>query len=108
MSRDHAIARIYCPPRSAMQSGKAKLGSWMLTFIPAEARKLDPLTGWFGSGDTQAQVRISFSSREAAEAYAKANGIRYEVEVAPPRPRTIKPKSYAENFRYGRSENWTH
>lgn len=107
MSRDHAIARIHCPPRSAMQSGKAKRGSWLLTFAPAEARKLDPLTGWFGSGDTRAQVRISFSSREAAEAYAKANGIRYEIEEAPA-PREIKPKSYAENFRYGRAENWTH
>ena len=29
---------------------------------------------------TRAQLRISFSSREAAEAYARANGIAYEVE----------------------------
>jgi len=107
MSRDLALARIYSPARSAMQSGKARGGGWILTFAPAEARKLDPLTGWFGSGDTRSQLRLSFSSREAAEAFARANGIAYEVEDAEA-PREIKPKSYAENFRYGRAENWTH
>ncbi|KAA2215205.1 ETC complex I subunit [Teichococcus oryzae] len=107
MSRDRAIARIHCPPRSAMQSGKAKSGGWVLSFAPAEPRRLDPLTGWTGSGDTRSQLRLSFSTREAAEAYAKAQGLRYEVEAAPAQ-REIKPKSYAENFRYGRAENWTH
>ncbi|EFH10591.1 ETC complex I subunit [Pseudoroseomonas cervicalis] len=107
MSRDLAIARIHRQPRSAMQSGKARNGQWMLVFAPAEARRQDPLTGWYGSGDTRAQLRISFASQEAAEAYARANNIPYEVE--PPRPEAaLKPKSYAENFRYGRAENWTH
>jgi len=107
MSRDAAIARIHSPPRSAMQSGRAKTEGWLLEFAPSESRKLDPLTGWFGSGDTRAQLRISFSTREAAEAYARANGIAYEVEQ-PKAAKEIKPKTYAENFRYGRSENWTH
>jgi hypothetical protein len=107
MSRDLAIARIHCPMGSAMQSGKAKTHGWILEFAPSERRKLDPVTGWFGSGDTRAQLRISFSSREAAEAYARANGIAYEIEDAPEAV-AIKPKTYAENFRYGRSENWTH
>ncbi|EHM02926.1 ETC complex I subunit conserved region [Acetobacteraceae bacterium AT-5844] len=107
MSRDVAIARIHCPPRSAMQSGKARTHSWMLEFAPAERRKLDPLTGWYGSGDTRTQLRLSFSTREAAEAYARANGLAYEVEDAP-KELAIKPKVYAENFRYGRTENWTH
>lgn len=107
MSRDVAIARIHCPPRSAMQSGKAKTQSWTLEFAPSEARRLDPLTGWYGSGDTRAQLRLSFSTREAAEAYARANGLEFEVEE-PPKAVDIKPKVYAENFRYGRSENWTH
>ncbi|MFC3124829.1 ETC complex I subunit [Pseudoroseomonas globiformis] len=107
MSRHRAIARISMPPRSAMQSGKAKSGRWILTFTPSEAKTIDPLTGWSGSGDMQSQLRLSFSSQEAAEAYARANGIRYEVEPAPAGS-VIKPKSYADNFRYGRSENWTH
>ncbi len=108
MSRDAAIARIHCPAPSAMQSGKAKSQNWQLVFAPSEQRKLDPLTGWFGSGDTRAQLRLSFSTREAAEAYARANGIAYEVEPLPPGPAEIKPKVYADNFRYGRAENWTH
>jgi hypothetical protein len=107
MSRDVAIARIHCPPRSAMQSGKAKTQSWMLEFAPSERREMDPLTGWCGSGDTRTQLRLSFSSREAAEIYAKTNGIPFEVEE-PPKVPAIKPKVYADNFRYGRSENWTH
>ncbi len=108
MSRDLALARIYCPPRSAMQSGKGRTHSWTLEFAPSEARKADPLTGWYGSGDTRAQLRLSFSTREAAEAYARANGLAFEVEETPKAAATIKPKVYAENFRYGRTENWTH
>lgn len=107
MSRDIATARIHRQPRSAMQSGKARTGGWLLTFAPAEARRTDPLTGWWGSGDTRTQLRISFSTREAAEAYARANNLPYEVEEELRAPE-IKPKSYAENFRYGRAENWTH
>ncbi|WP_159997696.1 NADH dehydrogenase ubiquinone Fe-S protein 4 [Roseomonas sp. 18066] len=107
MSRDVAIARIYSPPRSAMQSGRAKSGGWLLTYAPSEARRQDPLTGWYGSGDMRGQLRLSFASREAAEAYARANGLAFEVEAEAPGP-AIKPKSYAENFRYGRAENWTH
>jgi hypothetical protein len=108
MSRDVAIARIHSPARSAMQSGRAKSETWLLEFAPAERRRLDPLMGWFGSGDTRAQLRLSFSTREAAEAYARANGIAYEVEPLPPQQAEIKPKVYADNFRYGRAENWTH
>jgi len=107
MSRDVAIARIHCPPRSVMQSGKAKAQSWILEFAPTEARKVDQLTGWYGSGDTLAQLHLSFSTREAAEAYARAHGLEFEVEEAP-KALALKPKVYAENFRYGRAENWTH
>ncbi|HEX2942118.1 MAG TPA: oxidoreductase, partial [Rhodopila sp.] len=33
-------------------------------------------------------------------------GIDYEIEL--PQARRVKPKAYADNFRYGRIENWTH
>ena len=52
-------ARIYQPARTAMQSGTAKTHQWVLEFAPAEAREVDPLMGWTGSGDTQAQVRAA-------------------------------------------------
>ncbi|MCU0984372.1 MAG: ETC complex I subunit [Acetobacteraceae bacterium] len=100
-------ARILRPAKSAMQSGRALTRAWVLVFAPAEARKADPLMGWIGSGDMVAnQVRLRFPTLEAAEAYAKAHGIDYEVE--PPQAPALKPKAYADNFRYGRGDNWTH
>jgi len=64
--------------------------------------------GWSGSGDTQAQVSLRFPSQEAAVAYAEARGIPYDLEVPPVVKADIKPKAYADNFRFGRSENWSH
>jgi len=107
MSRDSQTARIYRQPKSAMQSGRARLGGWLLDFEPGEAKRLDPLTGWTGSGDTRAQLRLRFPTAEAAIAHAEAKGWRYEVEPAAPRAE-LKPKAYADNFRFGRSENWSH
>jgi hypothetical protein len=99
-------ARIFMPPKSAMQSGRAKSRHWVLEFAPADRLRLDPLMGWAGSGDTRRQLRLSFDTREQAVAYAEANGIPHVVED--PAPHRIRPKSYAENFRFGRTENWTH
>ena len=67
-------ARIYQPAKTAMQSGTAKAKGWVLEFAPASAREVDPLMGWTSSDDTQAQVRLRFDTREAAEAYATAVG----------------------------------
>ena len=39
-------------------------------------------------------------------AYAERRGLAVEVEL--PRERVIRPKAYADNFRFGRRENWTH
>jgi hypothetical protein len=101
------LARISStPPRAATQSGRARNGNWVLEFEPSEQMRLDPLMGWAGSGDTRGQVRLRFGTREEAIAYAEANGLAYEVEE--PKPHRIKPKVYADNFRFGRSENWTH
>ncbi len=90
-------ARIYQLPKKAMQSGKARTSTWMLEFEPAEAKKPDPMTGWAGSGDTQEQVKLSFSSQAAACAYADRYGIAYHVATTP--PRALKLQAYADNFR---------
>lgn len=99
-------ARIYQPPKNAMQSGRAATHSWVLEFEPASPRRPDPLMGWIGSGDTQAQVVLHFQTREEAIGYAERHGITYDLEL--PSPQKMQPKSYADNFRYGRLENWTH
>jgi hypothetical protein len=100
-------ARIYQRPKNAMQSGWAGTQEWMLEYEPAEPRHADPLMGWIGSSDTLAQVILRFATREEAEAYAKRHGIPFDVEL-PPQTRALKPKAYADNFRFGRMENWTH
>ncbi len=100
-------ARIYKRPKTATQSGLAKAGDWMLEYEPAERERNDPMMGWWGSADTRSQLRMRFDTREDAVAFAEANGIPYDLEVPPP-TKPMKPKAYADNFRYGRSENWTH
>ena len=99
-------ARIYRQPKSAMQSGTAGTHDWMLEFEQADRRVADPLMGWIGSHDTQPQVRLRFDSVDEARAYADARDLPYQLEL--PQDRTMRPKAYADNFRFGRGENWTH
>jgi hypothetical protein len=107
MSHSTGLARIFQPPKSAMQSGRAKAQAWVLEYAPSEAKALDPLTGWYGSGDMRGQVRLRFETRAQAIAYAEAQGIAYEAEPDSA-PAAIRPKVYADNFRFGRHENWSH
>ncbi len=100
-------ARIFQRPKTAMQSGVAGTQSWALDFPAGRPEVNDPLMGWWGRGDTLGQVSLKFETKDQAVAYAEANGISYDVEI-PPAPVKHKPKVYADNFRYGRSENWTH
>jgi hypothetical protein len=99
-------ARIFQPPKTAMQSGWAGTDIWVLEFEPAEPRRPDPLMGWIGSADTRGQVRLTFVTMEEAVEYAERHGIPYDLEL--PRARKIKPKAYADNFKFSRFENWTH
>ncbi|MFN6935201.1 MAG: ETC complex I subunit [Tsuneonella sp.] len=90
-------AKIYQRPKNAMQSGKALTDQWILEFEQSEARQADPLMGWTGSGDTQAQVVLKFATREEAQAYAAKYGIPARVHSTP--PRNLKLQAYADNFR---------
>lgn len=101
-------ARIYQPAKTAMQSGTAKTHGWVLEFGQSAAREVDPLMGWTGSADTQAQVRLRFDSREAAEAYAAAKGWEFDVVEPHARKPNIRPRGYGENFATDRKEVWTH
>lgn len=100
-------ARIFQRPKTATQSGPARARVWMLDFAPVEREVNDPLMGWWGSSDTNGQVRLSFDTREEAVAFAEKKGLVFEVEE-PPVQRPVKPKIYADNFKYGRTDNWTH
>ena len=90
-------ARIFQRPKNAMQSGRARTDEWVLEFEQSEARKPDPLMGWTGSSDTQAQVMLTFETLAGAKAYADKYGIPARVHTTP--PKSPKIQAYADNFR---------
>ncbi|MCB1378425.1 MAG: ETC complex I subunit [Alphaproteobacteria bacterium] len=98
--------RIYKPARNAMQSGKGKSVYWVLEHVAEVPRSTDPLMGWTSSGDTRQQVKLRFDTQEEAIAYAEREGLAYTV-LAEPVKRAHR-KSYSDNFKWGRSDNWTH
>jgi hypothetical protein len=62
--------------------------------------------GWISGSDTKAEVRLTFPTREEAVAYAERAGLAYDIEL--PQERRVRPKAYADNFSWRRTENWTH
>ena len=101
-------ARIYQPARNAMQSGSARSRHWVLEYAPNSPRRLDPLMGWTSSSDPLAQIRMTFETREAAESYARSNGIPFTVLRPNRREHVRRPRGYGENFAFDRRETWTH
>jgi hypothetical protein len=100
------LARIYRPAKSAMQSGKANTKQWRLEFEPTLAPRPDALMGWISSADPSGQERMSFDTKEAAIAFARAHGIPHQVvEPAEVKRQT---KSYSDNFAFSRREPWSH
>lgn len=91
------VARIYQRPKNAMQSGRARTDTWVVEFERVAPVRPDPLTGWPGSPNTEAQVRMTFPTLDAAKAYAEREGIAYHVVPAP--ERKLKLQAYADNFR---------
>ncbi len=98
-------ARISRPAKSATQSGTARTKAWLLEYAPT-ARQIEPLMGWTSSTDTNSQVKLWFSTREEAVAYAEREGIAYRIEE----PKTVVRRlmSYSDNFKTSRIGQWTH
>ena len=100
-------ARIYKPSSNAMQSGPGS-EKWVLEFAPSERKRIDPLMGWTGSGDTQRQVQLAFDTKEAAVAYAAKHGIVAQVFEPAERKFNVRPMGYAGNFATSRRTPWSH
>ena len=100
------FARIFKPAKTAMQSGRAKTHDWVLEFEPKSARTPDPLMGWTSSADTDAQVRLTFETKDQAMAFAEHHGIPFRLIEPESPPKIIK--AYADNFAFGRRQSWTH
>ncbi len=102
-------ARIYRPAKTAMQSGRRKSSRWLLEYERQTPMHVDPLMGWQGSSDISGQVRLTFSSRAAAEEYARRHNLDYTLIDTPPgEGRSRRGVSYADNFRHDRKIPWTH
>lgn len=99
-------AKIFSPAKTAMQSGKAKTGRWVLEFDPESPRKIDPLMGYTTSRDMRSQIRMVFDNREDAISYAEKNGIAFRVEE--PKESKRRQISYSDNFKFDRRTPWTH
>jgi hypothetical protein len=102
------IARIFKPARTAMQSGQARTRQWVLEFVPTEARFIDPLMGWTGSTDMNAQVQLRFDSKAAALAFARKHGIDAQVFEPKSRAHILRQNGYGDNFGAQRRGAWTH
>ncbi len=100
------VARIFRPSKTAMQSGQAKTGRWLLVWDAEEPRSVEPLMGYTSAADMKQQVRLAFDTREEAIAYAERKGIPYEVDAEHERKR--RAMSYSDNFRPDRRFPWTH
>ncbi|WP_026479714.1 ETC complex I subunit [Ahrensia sp. 13_GOM-1096m] len=99
-------ARIYSPAKTAMQSGKGKASEWLVEFDRSSAKSIDPLMGYTSSGDTQAQVKLRFTNKEEAVAYAQKQGLAYRVEE--PKQQKRRNSTYSDNFKFDRKVPWTH
>ena len=102
------FARIFKTGKTAMQSGTARAGHWVLEFDSSESKKIDPLMGWTGSNNTQSQVKLTFDNKEAAAAYAEKHGFVYTVVESQRRKPIIRKNGYGENFATNRKTSWTH
>lgn len=90
--------RIYSAAKTAMQSGRAREGDWVLEAESGAAQTPESVMGWTSMGDTNGQIRICFARREEAEAFARKKGWEYTVQSG--HERSVKPRNYADNFRY--------
>lgn len=80
LSQTVPLAIIARKPRVPVTSGNGDLDHWYLTFAPTGRRWADPLTGWTGSDDPLAQIRLRFPDRQSAMRFAESQGWNYIVQ----------------------------
>jgi hypothetical protein len=90
--------RIYCPARSATQSGRALRKLWILEFEATSSCEPDFLMGWGQGTEPLSHVRLNFPTVERAITFAKQHGWNYVIY--PENFRSVKPFNYIDNFKY--------
>ncbi|MCH9853308.1 MAG: ETC complex I subunit [Alphaproteobacteria bacterium] len=98
--------RIFQQPKTAMQSGRAGTDEWLVQFELEQVKITDAGMQWQTRPNTNSQLKLKFATLSEAEEWAKSQGHSYHVLL--PQKRNIKPKAYADNFAYQRTQPWTH
>ncbi len=88
--------------KTAMQSGRAKTGAWILRFSSKTPLGVDPVMGWTSMQDTQREVQLTFDTKEAALAYASTHHLTLDIQTAG--PSRAKRRAYADNFKFGKRQ----
>ncbi|XP_076635776.1 NADH:ubiquinone oxidoreductase subunit 18 [Colletes latitarsis] len=91
--------RIYCPAKSAMQSGTNNTHFWQIDFDTRE-RWENPLMGWTSTGDPVSNLKVEFTSSEEAVAHCEKMGWNYYIQK--PNMNNPKPRSYGTNFAWNK------
>ena len=89
--------RIFRPAKSAMQSGKRNIKTWLVEPIEeTNIRSVNPLMGWVSASNTSSQLQLEFSTKEEAIKFVESRNFQYEIEE--PKVASVKQKSYSANF----------
>ena len=90
---------IYKNKKSPTQSGYKRDKYWLLEDTTCSSFSKDALTGWKGE-DLTNKVRLKFETKKEAVYYASKHMLDYDIEEEV--EKSIKEKSYADNFKYKR------
>ncbi|XP_053981153.1 NADH dehydrogenase [ubiquinone] iron-sulfur protein 4, mitochondrial [Hylaeus volcanicus] len=91
--------RIFCPAKSAMQSGTNNIHFWQIDFDTRE-RWENPLMGWTSTGDPMSNIKVEFASETEAIAHCEKMGWEYYIQK--PNVNNPKPRSYGTNFAWNK------
>lgn len=89
---------IYQQSRNTMQSGRGKTALWLMEFTDTTKRTVDNLIGWIGCADTNNQIMIRFPNSDKAVEFANKNDLEFTIRQT--QERIIKPRSFADNYKY--------
>uniref|UniRef100_A0A7R9J8M6 NADH dehydrogenase [ubiquinone] iron-sulfur protein 4, mitochondrial n=1 Tax=Timema californicum TaxID=61474 RepID=A0A7R9J8M6_TIMCA len=95
------LVRIFKPSKNAMQSGTDNTHHWEMEFETRE-RWENPLMGWTSSGDPLSNLKLEFSTENAAIEFCEKNGWKWFIEEEKDKAKVQKVKSYGHNFSWNK------
>lgn len=90
-------ARIFQPPKNAMQSATYNTKHWVVGFDTKE-RWENQNMGWCSSGDPISNVHIEFTTVEDAIKYCEKNGWKWTITTRALKKKSERRRTYAQNF----------